>query len=201
MPHPLCGALESESPPSPPPFGFPALATAAVHRLHHTSTRPPGCSPAPVLPVFVEAQLPQERGTPIYERRGHPRPVNKKKKNLVLLLTRAVSGSFIAESVLDEKKKRLFPDLAEFKFVSRLFLKTVLLFSGKDRLLTSTLRLNSPVTFSGQKIKLAASWLFDHLAQVMGEPCPPSNELSSKYLQPVPHAIIPHPYTILDQSF
>ncbi|MEQ2227199.1 hypothetical protein ILYODFUR_035334, partial [Ilyodon furcidens] len=39
----------------------------------------------------------------------------------------------------------------------------------------------------------AGSFLaFDHPVQVTSEPCPPSNELSRKYLQPVLHTIIPH---------
>ncbi|MED6260955.1 hypothetical protein ATANTOWER_031901 [Ataeniobius toweri] len=45
---------------------------------------------------------------------------------------------------------RLFPDLAEFKFVSRFCLKSVLWFSGKDRLLISGQGFKSPVTSSGQ---------------------------------------------------
>ncbi|MED6247425.1 hypothetical protein ATANTOWER_000475, partial [Ataeniobius toweri] len=42
------------------------------------------------------------------------------------------------------------------------------------------------------KFKLVASWLFDYPAQVISKPCPPSNKLSRKYLQPVLHTIIPH---------
>ncbi|MEQ2234078.1 hypothetical protein ILYODFUR_028264 [Ilyodon furcidens] len=41
------------------------------------------------------------------------------------------------------------------------------------------------------KFKLAASWLFDHPDQIISEPCPPSNQLSRKYLQPVHHTINP----------
>ncbi|KAK5603652.1 hypothetical protein CRENBAI_002970 [Crenichthys baileyi] len=42
------------------------------------------------------------------------------------------------------------------------------------------------------QFKLTASWLFDHPAQVIGEPGPPSNELSRKYLHPVLHTILPY---------
>ncbi|MEQ2289293.1 hypothetical protein AMECASPLE_031449, partial [Ameca splendens] len=41
------------------------------------------------------------------------------------------------------------------------------------------------------KFKLAASWLFDNPDQIISEPCPPSNKLSRKYLQPVLHTINP----------
>ncbi|MED6269982.1 hypothetical protein CHARACLAT_005185 [Characodon lateralis] len=41
------------------------------------------------------------------------------------------------------------------------------------------------------KFKLAASWLFDHLDQIISEPCPPSNKLSRRYLQPGLHTINP----------
>ncbi|MEQ2176549.1 hypothetical protein GOODEAATRI_029079 [Goodea atripinnis] len=48
----------------------------------------------------------------------------------------------------------LFPDLAEFQFVSRLCLKSVLWLPGKDGLLISGQGFNSLVTSSGQ----SSSW-------------------------------------------
>ncbi|MEQ2293392.1 hypothetical protein AMECASPLE_032870 [Ameca splendens] len=86
-------------------------------------------------------------------------------------------------SCLSINHQWLFPELAVFKLVSRLFLKSVLWLLDND----SSLQLSPP-----DEVQAGSFLALQPSGSSHSEPCPPSNKLSRKYLQPVLHTITPH---------